>query len=204
MTVAEVKQSHGERYYIIFTDGSIVKTTLNTVLEYHIKSGDTLDTDRYSAFVSASTLARAKLRALRIVGARPMSSKELSDRLIEKGETPENAAECARWLVSLDYVNDEKYAGMIVRHYASKGYGRAKIKNELFRRGVPRELWEDAMLEFPEPDEIIDKLLRSKLKSENPDKKEIKRASDSLMRRGFSWSEIKSALSRYMSDFDEY
>ena len=36
-------------------------------------------------------------------------------------------------------------ARMVVRHYAAKGYGPRKIRDELYRRGVPREFWEDAM-----------------------------------------------------------
>lgn len=202
MTVNEVKQSHGERYYVVFADGSIVKTTLNIVLDFHIKSGDTLSDELYLQFISASSLARAKMRSLNIIGARSMSEKELRDRLVEKGETPENAEACAEWCVSLGYLDDTKYGAMIVRHYAAKGYGASRIKNELYRRGVPRDLWEDSLLELPEQSGTVDKLLRSRLKGE-VDQKSIKRASDALMRRGFSWDEIKSALNRYKSELDE-
>lgn len=203
MTVAEVRQSHGERCYVVFSDGSIVKTTLNVILEFHVKSGAVLADDDYSRFVSASTLARCKLRALRIIGTRPMSVKELRDRLADKGETAENAEACTLWLQDMGYLDDGKYAGMVVRHYAAKGYGRAKIKNELFRRGIPREMWDAALCELPEQDETIDRLLRARLRGTSPDRQAIKKASDALLRRGFSWEEIKSALYRYQSETDD-
>jgi regulatory protein len=49
----------------------------------------------------------------------------------------------------------------------------------------------------------VDKLLQSKLRGKDPsDPKEIKRVSDALMRRGYSWSEIKEGLRRYGSDLE--
>lgn len=204
MKVTTVKNSNGERYYVIFEDGTLIKTTLNIVMEYHVKTDMIMDTETYNSFVSASSLARAKLRALRIITSRPMSVREVTDRLVQKGETQENAVACALWLAEKNLIDDEKYAEMIVRHYSAKGYGVAKVKNELFRRGISRELWEAALCELPECDDTIDKLLRSKLKSENPDRAELKKASDFLLRRGFSWGEIKSSINRCVHDGDDY
>lgn len=188
MKTTAVKNSKGERYYVTFDDGSLVKTTLSIVMDFHIKSDMDMDNATYNAFVSASSLARCKLRALRIISARPMSVREIRDRLVQKGESAENAEACANWLLEKNLIDDEKYAEMIVRHYAAKGYGQAKIKNELFRRGISKDMWEDALEELPDCEDTIDKLLRTKLKSENPDRAEIKKASDFLMRRGFCWS----------------
>ncbi len=201
MTVTDIKNSHGERYCVVFSDGSIVKTTLNVVLEYKVKNGETMDNERYLSFVSASQLSRALLRAMRIIGSRAMSVKELRDRLIEKGETEENAEACTEKLKELGYLNDADYGAMIVRHYCAKGYGLTRVKNELFRRGIERDLWEDALSEMGEDTEKIDKLLRSKLKSEEPDRAELKKASDFLLRRGFSYSDIKEAINRFFNGY---
>ncbi len=199
MTVTDIKNSHGERYYVVFSDGSIVKTTLNVVLEHKVKNGETMDNERYLSFVSDSQYSRALLRAMRIIGTRAMSVKELRDRLVEKGETEENAEACTEKLCELGYLNDENYSAMIVRHYTAKGYGISRVKQELYRRGIDRELWEDALSEVEEGTEKIDKLLRSKLKNDEPDRAELKKASDFLLRRGFGYSEIKEAINRFLS-----
>jgi len=133
-----------------------------------------------------------------------MSCKELFDRLLEKGETAENAEKCTEWLIGLHYLDDAQYADTIVRHYAAKGYGIQKIKNELYRRGVPKTLWDDALSEMPETDDKVYELLCRKLKSDNPDRAEMKKATDALYRRGFSWDEIKTAVNRFNAERSDY
>ncbi|MBR4077401.1 MAG: RecX family transcriptional regulator, partial [Oscillospiraceae bacterium] len=90
---------------------------------------------------------------------------------------------------------------------ASHSYGTCRIKQELYRHGIHTDLWEEAMEELPPPpsqDEIIDKLLRSKLRSSEPDQKEIKKATDALLRRGFSWSEISASKQRVLNDCEDW
>ena len=74
---------------------------------------------------------------------------------------------------------------MVVRHYAAKGYGAGRIRNELFRRGVPKELWDDALSEMPVQDDAIDKFVRSRL-TDPSDRAQIKKVTDGLVRRGYS------------------
>ena len=99
-------------------------------------------------------------------------------------------------LEELGYLNEAEYAGRIVRHYAAKGFGERKLRDELYRRGVPRELWEEALTQVEDNSETIDAFLEKKLKG-GRDPKDIKKVSDALARRGFRWPEISDALRRY-------
>jgi hypothetical protein len=104
-------------------------------------------------------LERAKARALRLLERRDYSEAELAAKLAEKGEEPETAQAAARRMVELGFVNDESYAGAVVRHYAAKGFGRQRIREELRRRRVPRELWDAALEELDGQDETAERLL---------------------------------------------
>ena len=149
----------------------------------------------------------AKMRALRLLERRDYSRKELILKLTEKGEPLADAEAVADRMIELGVINDERYSKMLVRHYAGKGYGLCRIKQELYRHGIHTDLWEEAMEELPPPpsqDEIIDKLLRSKLRSSEPDQKEIKKATDALLRRGFSWSEISASKQRVLNDCEDW
>ena len=149
----------------------------------------------------------AKKRALRLLERRDYSRKELIVKLTEKGEPLEDAEAVADRMIELGVISDERYSRMLVRHYAAKGYGTCRIKQELYRHGIHTDLWEEAMEELPPPpsqDEIIDKLLRSKLRSSEPDQKEIKKATDALLRRGFSWSEISASKQRVLNDCEDW
>ncbi|OLA42312.1 MAG: hypothetical protein BHW36_06885 [Firmicutes bacterium CAG:24053_14] len=201
VTLREIKQTSPERFTLVFDDGTELKTTLGIITERFIHSGMDFDEDAYNELVSACTLALAKARALRIINARPMSREELRKRLVEKGETPENAEECAEWLCQMGLINDTEYAGSVVRHYAAKGYGASRIKQELRRHGVSRELWDEAMEQMPEQDEYLARFLRSRL-SDPGDRAQVKKVSDALFRRGYSWDQIKHALNEFDTQGD--
>ena len=201
MTLREIKQTSPERFTLIFDDGTELKTTLGIITGRFIRSGVDFDEEAYNELVSASGLAMAKARALRIINARPMSREELRKRLIEKGETPENAEACADWLCRMGLINDAEYAGSVVRHYAAKGYGSARIKQELRHHGVPREMWDEAMLQMPEQDAYLERFIRARL-SEPGNRAQVKKVSDALFRRGYSWEQIKHALNEFDTQGD--
>lgn len=196
MRLCEIKQTSPERFTLVFDDASELKTTLGIITERFLHSGMELSGEAYNELVCASTLSLAKARALRIINARPMSREEMRKRLVEKGETSENAEECADWLCEMGLINDEQYAGSVVRHYAAKGYGQTRIKQELRRHGVPREMWDAALEQMPEQDEYLARFLRTRL-SDPTDRAQIKKVSDALFRRGYSWEQIRSALNEF-------
>lgn len=114
----------------------------------------------------------------------------------------EAAGAVADRLTELGLLNDEEYARAVVRHYAGKGFGVRRIRDELYRRGVPRQYWDGALSELEAEDGALDKLVRQKLRGAEPTRENLKKVSDYLARRGFGWEEISAALSRY-ADFCE-
>ena len=120
---------------------------------------------------------------------------------LREWEAPEEeiAALCDR-REELGYLNDAEYAARIVRHYSAKGFGEKKLRSELYRRGFPRDLWDSALEQAEDPAEAIDAFVAKKLAGKTPDRKELKKVSDALARRGYSWSEIRDALSRYETE----
>ena len=146
----------------------------------------------------------AKEKALQLLDRRDYSRAELLRKLAEKDFDEAEATEAVDRLVELGFVDDARYAPIIVRHYAAKGYGAQRVRQELQRRGIPKELWDEAMEQMPQQDDTVDWLLRAKLKSETPDRAELKRASDFLLRKGYGWDEIKAAVARYNSEIEDY
>lgn len=200
MTITELRETSKGRFIVGFSDGSEMKANLDTVADLSLYMGRELTDDEYGTLAGAAQLSACKERALKAIGRRPMSCRELFDKLVEKGELPENAEACVEWLIKLHYLDDAQYAAIVVRHYAVKGYGAGKIKNELYHRGVAKHLWDEALSEMPDTAEKAFELLCRKLKSEKPDRNEMKKATDALYRHGFSWDEIKAAMSRFEAE----
>jgi regulatory protein len=200
--ISALRQTAPERITVCLDSGEEIPATLGVVTEYRLFSGKTLDEAELRALRAASALSLCKNRGLALLSYRPMSAKELLDKLIRKGEEPACAEEAVRWLLARGYLDEVRYAGMVVRHYAGKGYGPGRIRQELQRRGVPRELWDEAMEELPEQDDTLDAFLAARLK--NPgDRAQVQKVSAALIRRGFSWEEIRAALARLRAEIAE-
>ncbi|MDO4991291.1 MAG: regulatory protein RecX [Eubacteriales bacterium] len=202
MTVTAIRQSSPGRLTVVLEDGSEIRSTLSAVTELRLYTGRELDEEALERlrFVSARSLGRD--RALELISRRPMSRRELRDKLLQKGETEDTAEYCAAWLEEHGFLNDESYAAAVARHYAAKGYGPGRVRAELGRRGVQRELWDDALEAMPAPDDKLDKFISSRLKDPE-DRQQIQKISNALYRRGYSWEEIRSALRRYSAQIEE-
>ena len=192
------------RFLIRFEgERELLKVTENEVASFSLYSGRELEEDELAALQKAGSLSSAKARGARMLGERPLSRKELVRRLTEKGETPENAEAAADWLADIGALDEAGYARSVVRHYSGRGYGVQRIRQELYRRGVPREFWEDAMEERSDPEERITAFLNQKMHGHENDPKQLKRAADALLRRGFRWEEIRAGLNRYGANIEE-
>jgi regulatory protein len=200
--ISALHQTSPERVTVALDDGSEIKATLGVVAELRLYAGRRLTEAELKELRASAALALCKNRGLELLSYRPMSAKELRDKLTEKGEEPAAAEAAVTWLCEHSFLDDARYAGMVVRHYAGKGYGAGRIRQELQRRGVPRELWEEALTELPESDDKLDRFIASRLKDPS-DRAQVQKVSAALYRRGFSWEEIRAALARFRADAGE-
>lgn len=192
-----------ERVLVYLEEGDLLRITCNELLQFGLYQGMDLPPELVVQLQEAGTRSESRAKAARMASGRMLSRKELSDRLCRRGIAADTAEEAVEWLESLGAVDDAAYAGVIVRHYGAGGYGPGRVRQELQRRGVPRELWDDALLQMPDSAEAIDRFLQSKLKGRIPDRAMLKKLSDALLRRGFSWSDIRPALNRLGEEIEE-
>ena len=78
----------------------------------------------------------------------------------------------------------------------------SRVREELRRRKLDRELLDAALEEMPEPDDAVDTLLRSKMRGKGSDRDALRRAGAALVRRGFTWDAVKAATDRYMAEME--
>lgn len=201
MRITALKQSSPERITVCLEDGSEVRSTLSAVTELRLFAGRELD-DR--ALEELRTLSRRSLgreKALELISQRQMSQKELVGKLKDKGFDAETAESCAAWIAERGLIDEERYAAAVVRHYAAKGYGEGRVRQELARRGLPRELWDEALRNMPEDTARLDRLIAARLRDPD-DRDDLRKLSAALYRRGFSSEEIRAALERFRADMD--
>lgn len=226
MKIAKLEpSSHKEGRWLVFLeDGALLRVGEGDVVRLSLYTGKELTEAETESLIFAAGRNRLSERAVNLLSARAMSRKELLDKLTaperrrrKPGESPREmdveaqererealraeAEAVADRLCELGLLNDGEYARAVVRHYGGKGYGVKKIREELYRRGVPRQYWEEALCEAEEPESCLDELVRRKLRGAEPTRENLKKASDYLARRGFGWEDISAALRRYEEEF---
>lgn len=176
-------------------DGSTLRAYEGAMMDYALHSGMELSDKQLESLRSNASRSKLRERAINILSLRPHSRGELRKKLLFKGATEEEAEDILSWAEGIGLLCDADFAKSIVRTYAARGYGLYKIRDELYRRDIPKSLWEEALKALPDSTAGIDAYLERHLKSN--DRKAIKRAADALARRGYSWSDISDGLRRH-------
>lgn len=188
------------RVLVFLEDGACLKITEQELLDFGLRAGDRLDGETLARLKEAAGVSNVKAAAADIIGKRAMSRASLEKKLEEKGASEAEARYAAEWLEVIGAIDDAGYAALLVRHCADLGYGPQRVREKLYEKGVPRELWDDALDTLPDPAEQIDRFLAGKLRGRMPDDREKKRLSDALMRRGYAWGDVKAAWNRIGSE----
>ena len=227
-SVTKIKDKK-DSFAVSFDDGTEIKVSAAQIADFGIHSGRELSEGEYAELLDSLSLSSSKARALRMLGSRNLSAREIEKRLVGKGESRETAGKTVEWLEEIGMVDDAAYAASIVSHYAGKAYGKARIRDELYRRGIDRELWDEAMSGIDGADGsggaggagaaggyagadaagvadgageaggAVYSLIDKKLKGSR-DRDDLRRAIDMLCRRGFSYEEAREAIKRYLEE----
>lgn len=233
----EPSQHHKGRWLVWFEDGSLQRVGEGDVVGLGLYTGKELTDEEADALIAAGERSRMMDKAAELLALRPLSRKELMDKLTEpprkprrkkadrqpEEETPpdpetvrkqrealcQSVASVADRLEELGLINDRVYAVSVAQHYAGKGYGPRKIRDEMYRRGVPREYWDEALedlraLQQEHEESKVYELARQKLRGQEPSRENLKKVSDFLLRRGFGWEEISEALDRLRTSEEEW
>ena len=202
MIITALRRISADRFTVALEDGSEIKSSLGVVTDRRLFIGKVLDEEELAALRLDSSRSLARDKALELISRRPMSRKEVREKLLQKGADEDAAEYSADWLQEHGFLNDESYAAAVARHYAAKGYGAGRVRSELGRRGVDRELWDGALEQMPAADEKLHKFIAARLKDPE-DREQLRKIGAALFRRGYSWEEIRAALRRYSDEFLE-
>lgn len=189
------KSKHKQERILVYLEGDDpLRITENELLRFGLYTGLDISPETVVELKKSAAGSETRARAANMISARAMSKRELTRRLRDKGAAEEDAAAAADWLEGIGALDEAAYAAALVRHYSAAGYGEARLRDELYRRGVPRELWDEALAAAPPAEETIARVLASKMKGAPLDEKARRRLYDMLLRRGFSRSEVSAAL----------
>ena len=144
--------------------------------------------------------------ALKVIEFKDRTEKEIREKLTQKGYDENITEDEIAFLKDYGFINDLRYAQRFVSDAINlKKWGKARIRAELLRKGVDREIIdntvEDAFIDVDD-DRLLKEMQRRFKNSDLSNIKERTRIFNFYMRRGFSPDEIKGTMNS-MCSFDD-
>lgn len=190
-------KGRGKKIHLLIDGEYKITTDIDFWAENFYKDGDELSEEEWKALTDKIYYKKAIDKCYDLLSRRDHSVKELKTKLLRTVDE-ENADRAIAKMLDYGYLNDEKYARSLVSYLSqTKNMSSSFIKQELYKRGIPSDIISNA-LEDVEIDniasvvELIQTKYATKLDSPDGEKKVIA----ALMRKGFSYSDIRYAFER--------
>lgn len=196
-------RGRGKKIHLMLDGEYQITTDIDFWAEHYIKDGTQINNDEWQELVDEINFKKAVNKCYDLLSRRDHSVKELKLKLLRTVDE-DNANKAIEQMLAYGYLNDEVYAKNLLKHLIeNKKMSKNFIKQEMAKRGLSPEIINNT-LEDAEIDNVsaaVDLILSkyaNKL-NENAGQNKIIAA---LMRRGFSYYDIRSAIE--MIENDEY
>jgi regulatory protein len=165
-----------------------------------LRAGDPLTAERQQELLDQDSPYRARERALRLLGLRDRSRREIQTRLRQAGFEPPAVSETVEWLTGLGYLDDRRFAGAYVAEKQRGGWGPRRIRAELAAKGVERPVVDEALAALEDAcvtgrgdgDAALEQTIRKRFGGQFATDRETaeRRLAAFLARRGYDWDTI--------------
>lgn len=130
---------------IVFDNGENIKIHYDVFLNNGLRRGDDLTPELITSLNYQNSLLYAKESALRILGRRMHSIKELKQKLLQKKHPHEVIDNVLNNLCSAGYLDDKEFAKLYIQEKVTRKDGLQKIRNELCMKGISKEIIEELL-----------------------------------------------------------
>lgn len=206
--ILRIEPANGGKLSLLSDDEYVMTVDADTWYSLDYSDGCEVSVEELENIKFIVTSRKAYSQALRFLTLRAHSADELFKKLIKK-HTPESSQYAVEKCRELGFIDDvdfaERYANELIE---KKKYGLSRVKTELISKGIDREIIENVLsgLETDSTSAIIE-IVEKKYSSCLSDEKGKRRMIAGLIRLGYSYGEIRTALSEYITEEesrDEY
>ena len=208
MVITEVRRRRRSLYLLVLDGQDGPTVDVRTFDDSPYRVGTDISEQALAGLLETSEYARARERALYLLGLRDYACRELEQKLLTEAR-PAIAAQVVARLAEVGLLDDARYAARMAQSLAcTKHYPQRRITQELQRRGVARLLADEAVdgveiADFQQALALIEKKYYNKM-TDRPSRDKVMAA---LARRGFSYEAIRQAFKLFdeaaQTDFEE-
>ena len=211
-TVTRVAQQKKDpdRASVFLDDAFAFGLAVDLVVEAGLRKGVHLTADQQRDLLTRQETYAAKASALAGLSHRARTASEVRRSLLDKGFAEAVAEDTVADLERLGLVDDAAYARAFVRgRFSGRGYGPARLRQDLQRKGVDRAVIDEALAELEDAEDLgaeargqAEKKWRA-LASEDDPRKRKKKTMDYLVRRGFGFDVAREAVDALVQDEED-
>ncbi len=205
MVITELEKKSRNRT-ALYVDG-VIRVWLNDdiVFQYALSVGDEITEEELERFIKLNDETKAKEKALSLLDRRDHSASELRQKLIRSGIDGEVAERVICRLIECGIVDDERFAALLTDEMVDRRcYSKKRCRFELMKKGVSKETIESVLNEKCIEDcDTVYKLITAKYLRKMSDEVTRQSLSQTLLRNGFSWSDVKSAYIRFDEEYND-
>lgn len=195
MKIDHIISKDDSNVVVYFDDNEKLIISKDVFYQSGLRKGDEISEDRFLFFIRQNQLYFVKQRALRFLAMRAHSERELFLKLKKNNYDEKLIKEVINYLYKMSYLNDFNFAvHFIEEKLKKKRWGRNKIKEALFSKGVKGTTIDEAFSEFENEKNDLELAMESalkkldQLKKRNFDsKKYYQKISAFLISRGFDF-----------------
>lgn len=159
-----------------------------------LHQGQHISEDDFARLSESISVRRAYNCAVSLLSRRDHSESELLFKLRQKGYA-EGSHKAVEKLKEQGYIDDYRFACSFTAELIRiKGYGKARVNQELLRKGISFEIISQVLDEAEFDEERLTEIIERKYLRYLNDEKGIKKTINALLRMGYSYSEIRCAL----------
>jgi regulatory protein len=198
VTAIKRRERRGSALFQVFVEGVYRFTLSDLDLSLSgVRVGTELTDSQIDGYENQANEAKAYALAVRYVGLRLRSRRELTDYLRRKDSTPEEIEAALDRLEGLGLVDDEKFArAWVADRMKFRVRSRMRLEQELAAKGIDRDIALRVLQDLEPEDELtaLAELIVSK--SSQSAYREEKKLIGYLQRQGYRWGLIKEALEK--------
>lgn len=175
-----------------------------------LKEGLDIDRQWLDEVVRKEEQFRAQNYALNLLSYRARSEREIMERMQQKGYESSVIEDTIAYLKEQGYLDDYAFAEMFIRDKSELNkYGQNRIKTELYKKGVAREVINGLIEEMIDSNSEYEKakeLAKKKIKSYQQDSKQAlyRKLNGFLIRKGYPYDVVSRVVKELVSNmFDE-
>lgn len=188
----------GSRMQVTLDNGISFILYKGEIRRYNISENTVIDEKSYNE-IWEILYKRARERALYILDDGYKTQKQIYDKL-KSGNYPEEIIQSViSYLLEYDLIDDLRYASLYIE-YKSESKSKRQIVQDLMTKGIKKDVIDKAFEEGNYTDEYsLNKVLEKRIKRYNlEEQKEVQKLYRYLVGKGYQYSDIKLALSRYL------